>query len=127
MAHRLPIALSCAVVVGLASAALAAEPSPAAAGDERPANVTLHRTKLGRVYADGAGKTLYTYLLDRNMPGASACIDACVAAWPPLKAPDDAKPIGAWTTIKRPEGGLQWAFDGKPLYTFTADAAAGDA
>jgi predicted lipoprotein with Yx(FWY)xxD motif len=26
-----------------------------------------------------------------------------------------------WTTIKRDDGKMQWAYDGKPLYTFKND------
>ena len=38
----------------------------------------------------------------------------------------DAKAMGDWTTLKRDDGKMMWAYKGKPLYTFKKDAAAGD-
>ena len=34
--------------------------------------------------------------------------------------------MGKWTAIKRDDGHMQWAYDGKPLYTFVMDKQAGD-
>ena len=39
----------------------------------------------------------------------------------------DAKPSGDWTVVTRKDGGKQWAYKGKPLYTFHKDAKPGDA
>ena len=44
-------------------------------------------------------------------------------AWPPLAAPKDAKPTGAWYVIKRENGDLQWAYKDHPVYTYAKDAA----
>lgn len=55
---------------------------------------------------------------------------SCTQVWPPLIAPADAKPVGSghneWTTIKRTDGTLQWAFGGYPLYTSNLDKKSGD-
>lgn len=51
---------------------------------------------------------------------------SCAAMWPPMVAPDDAKPIGKWTTITRPDGKKQWAYDERPVYTSIFDKAPGD-
>lgn len=59
--------------------------------------------------------------------GVLTCPAECVKAWPPLKAPDDAKPSGYWTVVSRPDGSKQWAYGGYPLYTFTGDGKPGDA
>lgn len=67
------------------------------------------------------GKPLYTFAKD--MAGASACIDRCATAWPPLLAPQGAATDKDWTTIARPEGTRQWAYKGKPVYTYARDAA----
>lgn len=66
------------------------------------------------------GKPLYTFVKD--MAGASACIERCAVAWPPLLAPAGAATDREWTIITRPEGSKQWAYKGKPLYTYRADA-----
>ena len=72
--------------------------------------------------ADAAGKALYTYDMD-TMKGMSHCTNRCEAAWPPLKAAADAKPIKDWTVISREDGSKQWAYKDKPLYTFARDEA----
>lgn len=66
-----------------------------------------------------AGKPIYTF--DRDEAGKSNCVDRCAAAWPPVAAAADAKPVGKWTVIKRADGSSQWAVDGKPVYTFVRD------
>lgn len=68
---------------------------------------------------DGA-KPLYTY--DRDEPGKSNCVDRCLAAWPALVAPANAKPVGKWSVIRRSDGTSQWAFEKKPVYTFVRDS-----
>ena len=43
-------------------------------------------------------------------------------AWPPLAAAAGAADDGDWTVITRDDGAKQWAYKGKPLYTYRADA-----
>jgi len=74
---------------------------------------------------DQKGMTLYTFDKD-TMAGKSMCNDKCAENWPPLMAPADGKAMGKWTMVKRDDGHMQWAFDGKPLYTFKMDKKAGD-
>ena len=62
---------------------------------------------------------LYTF--DKDEPGKSNCTDACAMAWRPLWASDDAQPIGKWTVVKRNDGSSQWAYEGKPVYSFARD------
>ena len=83
-----------------------------------PAGVTMANGAM----TDAAGKPLYTYDND-TMVGMSHCTGRCEAAWPPLKADDKAKPVGAWTVISRDDGSKQWAYKTKPLYTFAKDTA----
>ena len=76
----------------------------------------------GQVYvvrtADPA-KPLYTYAKDT--PGKSNCVDGCASTWPPLLV-KNGRPINKWTIITRPDGAKQWAFDGKPVYTYSHDS-----
>jgi predicted lipoprotein with Yx(FWY)xxD motif len=51
---------------------------------------------------------------------------SCAQAWPPVIAPDDAKPVGKWTLIRRHDKRLQWAYDGLVLYTSSLDREPGD-
>lgn len=50
----------------------------------------------------------------------------CTEAWPVVVAPDDAKPVGAWTIIARKDGLKQWAYNEQPLYTSFFDRKPGD-
>ncbi len=51
---------------------------------------------------------------------------SCAAAWPPVFASDDAKPVGKWTIVDRLDGRKQWAYDGWSLYTSFLDKKPGD-
>ncbi|WP_338522059.1 hypothetical protein NUH87_17690 [Pseudomonas batumici] len=74
---------------------------------------------------DSKGMTLYTF--DKDANGKSMCNGQCTENWPPMMAPAGAKAEGKWTVIKRDDGTMQWAHDGKPMYTFKMDAKPGDA
>src|SRR3546814_330237 len=74
---------------------------------------------------DHKGMTLYTFEKDKD--GKSACVAKCAENWPPLKAESTATSTDEkWTVITRDDGSSQWAYDGKPLYTFVKDTKAGD-
>ncbi|MGJ7517527.1 COG4315 family predicted lipoprotein [Pseudomonas baetica] len=73
---------------------------------------------------DHKGMTLYTF--DKDTGGKSVCTGQCAENWPPLKAESGAKAEGKWTVIKRDDGSMQWAYDGKPLYYFVKDKAPGE-
>jgi predicted lipoprotein with Yx(FWY)xxD motif len=103
----------------LSTAILIAAGSAAAAG---PAKAI--ETVIGRVWADQNGMTLYTFDQDGN--GKSNCYDQCARSWPPFTAPGDARAEGKWTIVERTDGGRMWAYDGRPLYTWTKDRKPGD-
>ncbi len=79
----------------------------------------------GGIFTNASGMTLYTFDNDKE-PGKSACNGPCLTNWPAVTAAADAKASGDWTVITRDEGAKQWAYKGKPLYTFKNDAKAGD-
>jgi predicted lipoprotein with Yx(FWY)xxD motif len=74
-------------------------------------------------FCDDEGHSLY--VSDLDPAGHSVCVGPCASQWPPVAAPQDAHQIGDWTPIRRPDGSLQWAYKGKPVYTFRGDTAAG--
>jgi predicted lipoprotein with Yx(FWY)xxD motif len=76
------------------------------------------------VWVDAKGMTLYTF--DKDSAGKSACNGPCAANWPPLMAGADAKASGDWSIVTRDDGGKQWAYKGKPLYTWAKDTKPGD-
>jgi len=71
-----------------------------------------------------SGMTLYTF--DKDATGKSNCNGQCAANWPPLMASADAKASGEWSVVTRDDGGKQWAYKGKPLYTWVKDSKPGD-
>ena len=81
--------------------------------------------------ADGAmttpaGKTLYTFDRDTAGSGKSVCNGPCIDLWPAFNAPAHASAAGDWSVATRDDGTRQWAYKGKPLYTFSRDAKPGD-
>jgi predicted lipoprotein with Yx(FWY)xxD motif len=90
------------------------------------ADIPLLRSQGVPVFADGRGMTLYTFDKDET-PGVSSCVGECAAAWPPFAAPADAKAGGDWSIIARDDASKQWAYKGKPLYTFVKDEKPGEA
>ena len=68
---------------------------------------------------NAAGMTLYVF--DKDAGGKSACNGPCVANWPPLMVAGDGAASGDWTIVVRDDGTKQWAYKGKPLYTWAKD------
>jgi predicted lipoprotein with Yx(FWY)xxD motif len=83
------------------------------------------KTQAGEVLADAQGMVVYTY--DKDKPGEATCTGKCADFWPPVKAAAGEKPAGKLTVVKRPDGTMQWAYGGKPLYLYKDDKKAGDA
>ena len=58
--------------------------------------------------------------------GTGSCTGDCTKTWIPIAAPEDAKPSGYWSVMKRKDGGAQWAYMGYAIYTYTGDQKPGD-
>ena len=82
------------------------------------------KTALGDTLVDARGMTLYTF--DKDSTGKSVCNGPCAKSWPPLAAAADATPTGKYSIDTRDDGSKQWAYGGKPLYTWSKDTKAGD-
>ena len=108
---KLLVTAAAVAALVFAGAALAA---PAKTGDSAK----------GKVLTDSKGMTLYTF--DKDSGGKSACNGPCATNWPPLKASATDKTEGSYTLIKRDDGAMQWAYKGKPLYTWAKDSKPGD-
>ncbi len=99
-----------------------------ALGDVRGKDGVLrvdNNRKANDAYANDRGMTLYTYDKDSE-PGTSACKADCAALWPAAVPVTGAKATGAWSLIKRADGVQQWAYGGKPVYTYAKDEQRGD-
>ncbi len=88
------------------------------------ASVFAQTTDSNGLLRDKNGMTLYTF--DKDASGESRCFDACATAWPPFMAAEGAQAKDKLTLLARKGGGMQWAIDGKPLYTFAGDAKPGE-
>ena len=106
----------------------ATTPTTAAA---RP-TVATASSSLGTIFVDSAGKTLYTF--DRDTGPTSSCTGQCAVTWPPLllpagtNAPVAGPGVSQLTAAARPDDAtkMQVVWNGKPLYYYVADTAAGD-
>src|SRR6188472_663328 len=81
-------------------------------------------TSKGKAFVNAKGMTLYTF--DKDTGGKSACNGPCATNWPPLMAADGATAMSDWSIVTRDDGSRQWAYKGRPLYTWAKDAKPGD-
>lgn len=84
-----------------------------------PPAFNVVQSSTGRLLVNKSGYSVYTR--DGDDPGKSNCYDECPAEWTPVPAPASVTERGGWTTIERSPGINQWAFRGKPLYTYNND------
>lgn len=97
----------------------------AISADHSGGPTSVRDTSVGTVMTDSSGMTLYTFTKDSA--GVSNCNGGCAASWPPFAAGNAAQDVDKFTVIERADGSKQWAYDGKPLYTWQGDTAPGDA
>jgi predicted lipoprotein with Yx(FWY)xxD motif len=122
------IAAATFAVGGLSASVFAVSTAGAATSREAKtvAVSTVKTTKFGKILV--SGKTLYTL-----KPNKTACTAQCVQIWPELVLPQGVTKATAGTgvsasklgTVARAGGVLQVTYDGKPLYWFSGDTAAG--
>jgi predicted lipoprotein with Yx(FWY)xxD motif len=113
MRKSVPI-LAAAVVLSLLIGAAFAQPTAPTSAD----------TPKGKSLVDVNGMTLYTF--DRDAKGKSNCNGQCASLWLPLIADTDAKASGDFSFVTRDDGRKEWAYKGKPLYTWSKDTKPGD-
>ena len=114
-----------------APAAASTAPSGAAAsGGGETYTVAVANGTVGAYLTGEDGKTLYVFTPDSA--NKTTCTDTCAQTWPPftIESNDTLAPgsgvTGALTTFARPDGKMQVAINGLPLYYYAADAKAGD-
>ena len=114
-----------AIVVGAALiGALAAR-----SGDTSHSKAVVKTRKVGdrTILVNRQGMTLYHLSVERR--GHFICKDmTCLSLWKPLVVRSGEKPSGVKSlgTVRRPDGRLQVAYKGGPLYTFVQDRKPGD-
>lgn len=90
---------------------------------------STNKTSTGETYLQSPqGMALYVFDQDRTAgggPAPSTCYDKCAQLWPPFIAAAGAQAHGDWTVQDRKDGSKQWAYKGRPLYTFVRDTSPG--
>ncbi len=84
-----------------------------------PPGFDVKTTTLGRLLT--TNKSFSVYSFDKDTAEKSNCSGECAQVWKPIIAPETAQAQGDWSLIARAAGVKQWAFRGKPLYTYTLD------
>jgi predicted lipoprotein with Yx(FWY)xxD motif len=86
---------------------------------------------IGMALVDSSGKTVYTPKTPAESKGKISCTASCLSFWFPVTGspaqPGSGGLPGKLATIHRPDGKTQLTYNGKPLYTFKLDTAAGQA
>jgi predicted lipoprotein with Yx(FWY)xxD motif len=128
MKRRTPIlVLAVAAVVALVVAVSggSAKKAPPSAGAPPSSALSIKSTSVGKVLADGAGRTLYLFQGDK--PNVSRLSAPGRAVWPPFTA--SVKPRaggGASAMMIGTTGRSQVTYNGHPLYHYVGDHNAGD-
>jgi predicted lipoprotein with Yx(FWY)xxD motif len=119
--HAVRLLLAAAAMI---ASSIDATPAPISL----PTVVSMMQTgATSMLIATATGMTLYTN--SKDPPGVSTCTSTpekkkapiCAQMWQPLEAVTGDSTIGSFTVITRDDGTLQWAYAGKPLYTYAND------
>jgi len=93
----------------------------------RVVKTATNKTLNKKILVNRKGMTLYSLSVERK--GKFICTDmTCLSVWKPLTIAKGAVATGVahLTAVKRPDGRLQVAYRGGPLYTFAQDKRPGD-
>ncbi len=80
----------------------------------------------GYVLVDSRRLTIYTFDGNPARNTQACATSSCPNHWQPVVAAQLANPKGDFSIIASAEGGKQWVFKGKPLYTYSGDVKSGD-
>jgi predicted lipoprotein with Yx(FWY)xxD motif len=90
---------------------------------------TRQLTGIGTVLVSISGMTIYTPKTPAETNGNIHCTGSCLSFWFPVTTrsaqPGSSGLPGKLGTIHLPDGTTQLTYDGRPLYTFRLDTAAG--
>jgi predicted lipoprotein with Yx(FWY)xxD motif len=98
-------------------------PGQAQVNADQPRMTTI-QTSSSTLMTTSAGMTVYTF--DKDTVGQSTCYGPCASYWPPVEATRGQQASGDLSIIHRTDGSMQWAKQGRPLYTFAEDTMQGD-
>jgi predicted lipoprotein with Yx(FWY)xxD motif len=97
----------------------------ASGGKPSPTKISTGKAGGSTVLVNAGGHTLYSLSVEKQ--GHFICTDkSCLSLWHPVKGKPSGS-VGSLGTVTRPDGTVQAAYKGKPLYTFAQDTAKGQA
>jgi len=113
------------VLLVVVAVLLTAGAGAASASDQASrSTLTVRTSTYGKILFGGGGRALYAFTKDPRR--RSVCSGGCAKAWPPYlvttrpKAGTGVKASLLGTT-KRPDGGTQVTYNGRPLYFYVGD------
>ena len=112
------------LILILVAAALAAPAPASATAASRGITITTRASSYGPVLFDGRGRALYAFTRDSR--NHSRCFGACARAWPVAFTrgrPRAGSGVRSRLlgSIRRPGGGRQATYGGRPLYYYVDD------
>ena len=94
-----------------------------------PEGVAVARSKLGNIFVDARGRTLYALNVRqaafRSGARTKYCVGPCERTWAVFAAPADAKPVGDWK-VSVDVRGPQWTYKSNLVFVFATDRKPGD-
>ncbi len=82
----------------------------------------------GQTLVDNNGMTIYFFDGKPGRSVAEECkLSSCTARWTPVGAAELARPVGEFSVVAGADSTRQWAYKGRPLFTFGGDLVRGDA
>jgi predicted lipoprotein with Yx(FWY)xxD motif len=111
-----------------ASTGSATQSSSASSGLAKAVKLMTANGAGGTYLTNGSGRALYLWVADKH--DSSTCMGGCAQAWPPLLAKAKPSVVGSvksadLSLTKRPDGTMQVAYKGHPLYYYLGDTSAG--
>lgn len=80
----------------------------------------------GQALVDVSKRTVY-FFDGKSIPEGDCKVSSCVTRWAPVTAAEIARPVGDFSVVVAADSTRQWAYKGKPLFTFSGDLVKGDA
>jgi predicted lipoprotein with Yx(FWY)xxD motif len=93
----------------------------------RPVGIGLRAidAAAGLVLIDRRGSPLYAFAGDAWADKSACLSETCPRRWKPLTAPQLGQPVGEFSVVSH-NGIHQWAYQGRPLFTFEGDLDPGE-
>ncbi len=112
---------SAATATATAEPAETSTPEPTAEAKRRGTRIVLADSQFGSMLFNAKKQAIYIF--ENDPQNKTVCVDECAEAWPPVftkgePVAGDGVKASLLGTIKRPDGGRQVTYAGRPLYYY---------